>query len=131
MKQIIYDSKGIDKTYPKMYFVLNLSHCVKSYGHFFQTLALFMMPTHQIWSCHVTQDANFEFFYFFLILHLILGKVTKFLLQKLSTSEVIYQPENLMGEGGWGKHPHASAFRVKKQVFPNQAGQFLVNGMRF
>ena len=23
-----------------------------------------MMPAHQIWSCHVTEDANFEIFYF-------------------------------------------------------------------
>ena len=49
------------------------------------------MPTHQIWSCHVTQVVNFEFFYFVLILHLILEKVTKFLVEKLSTSEVISQ----------------------------------------
>ena len=44
----------------------------------------------QVWSCHLTQDANFEkFLFFFLILHLILEKVKKFLaksslLQKLS-----------------------------------------------
>ena len=50
---------------------------------------LFMMPAHQIWSCHVTQDADFEFFYFVQILYLILGKVTKFLVEKLSTLEVI------------------------------------------
>ena len=38
-KQIIYQSKGIDKSYPKMYFLLNLSHYVKSCGHFCQILA--------------------------------------------------------------------------------------------
>ena len=32
-KQIIYHSKGIDESYPKMYFLLNLSLYVKSYGH--------------------------------------------------------------------------------------------------
>ena len=32
----------------------------KVYGHFCQILAFFMMPAHQIWSCHVTQEANFE-----------------------------------------------------------------------
>ena len=47
-----------------MCFLLNLSHCVKSYGHFCQILALFTMPAHQICSCHVTQDANFENFLF-------------------------------------------------------------------
>ena len=46
-----------------MYFLLKLSHCVKSYGHFCQILA-FTMPTHQIWSCHVTQETDFENFLF-------------------------------------------------------------------
>ena len=32
-KQIIYHSKGIDESYPKMYLLLNLSHYVKSCGH--------------------------------------------------------------------------------------------------
>ena len=61
-KQVIYHSKCIDKSYPKMYFLLKLSHCGKSYGHFCQILALFTMTSHQVqvWSCHVTQDANFE-----------------------------------------------------------------------
>ena len=35
-KHVIYHSKGIDKIYPKMCFLLNLSHCVNSYGHFCQ-----------------------------------------------------------------------------------------------
>ena len=34
--------------------------------------SIFSMPTDQIWSCHVTQDVNFELCYFFVILHLIL-----------------------------------------------------------
>ena len=45
--------------------------------------------------------------FFFLILHLISGKVTKFLVEKLSTSEVISQKPH-----GGEKHP-PSAFRVK------------------
>ena len=40
-RQIIYHSKGIDESYPKMYFLFNLSHYVKSYGHFCQILAFF------------------------------------------------------------------------------------------
>ena len=53
---------------------------------------IFTMPALQIWPCHVTQEANFDkILFFFLILHLILGKVTKFLVEKLSTSEVISQ----------------------------------------
>ena len=87
----ICHSKDIDDSYPKMCFLLNLSHCVKSYGHFCKTGALFTMPAYQIWSCQVTRDANFEIFYFILILHLILGKVTKFPVEQLSTSEVISQ----------------------------------------
>ena len=63
-KQIIYHSKGIDESYPKMCFLLNLSHCVKSYRHFCSILALFKKPAHQIWSCHVIQDANFKKFLF-------------------------------------------------------------------
>ena len=48
-----------------MCILLNLSHCVKSYGHFFgQILVLFTMPDHQICSCHMAQDANFENFLF-------------------------------------------------------------------
>ena len=48
------------KTMTKMRVLLNWSHCVKSYGHFCQILALLTIPAHQIWSCYVTQDANFE-----------------------------------------------------------------------
>ena len=68
--------------------ILNLSHYVKSYGHFCQTLTIFTMPAYQIWSCHVTQEANFEFFLFFPNSTFNIGKVTKFLVEKLSTSEV-------------------------------------------
>ena len=51
-----------------------------------------------------------KIFYFVLILHLILGKVTEFPVVKLSTSEVI--GKNLTGGGGGGEPP-SSAFRVK------------------
>ena len=95
-KQIIYQSKGINESYPKIYFLLNLSHYVKSCGHFCQILAFFTMPAHQIWSYHITQIS--KNFYFVLILHLVLGKVTKFPMEKLSTSEVISQ-NTLRGEG--------------------------------
>ena len=43
-----------------MHFIKHLIHCVKRYGHFCQILARFTMPTHQIWSCQVTQDPNLE-----------------------------------------------------------------------
>ena len=50
---------------------------------------IFTMPALQIWPCHVTQEANLEKIYFFLILHLILGKAAKFPVAKLFTSAVI------------------------------------------
>ena len=47
--------------------------------------------------------------YFVLILHSILGKVTKYLAEKLSTSEVISQKLH----GVWKTTSPPSAFRVK------------------
>ena len=47
---------------------------------------------------------------FFLILHLILGTVTKFLVEKLSTSEVISQKPH-----GGVETPPPSAFMVKER----------------
>ena len=38
-KQIIYHSKGVVKSYPKINFLLNLRNCVKSYGRLSETLA--------------------------------------------------------------------------------------------
>ena len=57
--------------------------------------------------------ASENFFISVLFLHLILGKVTKFLVEKLSSSEVISQNP----DGGCGKHPPTLliAFRVKSQ----------------
>ena len=51
---------SLSKAIAKMHFLLNWSHSVKSYGHFCQLLAFLMIPTHQIWSRHLTQDENFE-----------------------------------------------------------------------
>ena len=50
----------------------------------------------------MTQDASFEFF-FFLIPHIFLGKVTNLEVEKLSTSEYL-SAKILMGVG-CGKHP--------------------------
>ena len=72
-------------------------------GIFVEFWPFFTMPALQIWSCHVTQEANFENFLFVSILHLILGKVTKFLMEKLSTSEVISRKPH--GGGGGGGTP--------------------------
>ena len=100
-----------------MYFLLNSIPYVKSCGHLCQILAFFM-PAHQIWSCHMTQEANFKKVYVFLFLHLILRKVTKFLVGKPSTSKVISQKPHGGGGGGWKTPPkHFWAKQKRKQIF--------------
>ena len=54
--------------------------------------------------------------YFFLILHLILGKFTKFLVEKLSTSEVINQKPHGGVENSSAQCYQPSAFRVNVSV---------------
>ena len=56
--------------------------------------------SHQIWSCHETQNASFENFLFCLILHLISEKVTKFLVKSSQLQKL--PAKNL---SGGGKHP--------------------------
>ena len=74
------------------------------------------MPAHQIWSCHVTQDANFE--------NVLFCPNSTFNMRKshkLSGGKALYfrsyQPKTSRGGGGgggegWNLHP-SSAFRVK------------------
>ena len=79
-----------------MYFLLNLSHCVESRGHFRQIMAFSTMPAHQIWSGHVTQDANFENFLFCLNSTFNIAKI-----HKLSSGKALYfrshQPKTSRG----------------------------------
>ena len=70
-----------------MYFLLNLNNCVKSYGHFLSNFSSF----YDAHSPNIIMPCD-----------LILGKFIKFLVEKLSTSEVIDQKAH--GEGG-GNHP--------------------------
>ena len=89
-KQIIYHSKGVDESYPKMYFLLNLSYYVKSFGHFCQNFGIFYNAHSPNMVMSRGPRSKFRnFFYFFLILHLISRKVTKFLMGKLCTSKVV------------------------------------------
>ena len=94
-----------------MYFLLNLSHYVKRYGHLCQILAFFMMPGLQIWPCNVIQEANFEKILLFPNSAFNIGKSCK-----ISGRKALYfrnyQPKT--SQGG-GKHPPPSAFRVKQQ----------------
>ena len=79
-----------------MYFLLNLSHYVKSCGQ------IVMMPAHQIWSHHVTQEANFEIFLFCPNSTFNIRKS-----HKISGGKALYfrsyQPKNLTG--GWKTPP--------------------------
>ena len=95
-----------------MCFLLNLNHCVKSYGHFCQILALFTMPAHQIWSCHVNQDANLDFFLFCPYFTFNIKKSHKISSGKLSTSVLISKKPH----GGVENTPRA--FRVNPNNKP-------------
>ena len=94
-----------------MHFLLNLSHCVKSYGHFCQILAFFTMPAPQIWSFHVPQEANFEHF---LICPNFTFSIRKS--HKISIGKALYfrsyQP--ITSRGGGVENTLPSAFRVKR-----------------
>ena len=46
--QIIYHSKGLDESYPKMQVLSNLSNFVKRYGYLSEILAFLLQGTHQI-----------------------------------------------------------------------------------
>ena len=89
-----------------MYFLLNLSHYVKSYGHLCQILAFFYNARSPDMAMSRDPRSKFRKTLFFQILHLISGQVTKFLLEKRSTSVVISQKPH----GGW-----PSAFRGKQR----------------
>ena len=68
----------------------------------FVKLGFFMMSAHQIWSCHMTQDADFENFLFFPNSIFNIRKS-----HKISSGKALYfrsyQPKTSR-EGG-GKHP--------------------------
>ena len=97
-----------------MYFLSNLSHCVKSYEHFCQILAFFYdARSPNIWSCHMIQDANFENLLFCLNFTFNIRKTHKFLVEKLSTSEVISQKTS----PGWKTSPLPVSLGLSFQNF--------------
>ena len=89
-----------------MYFLLNLSHYVKSYGHLCQILAFFTMPALQIWPCQVTQEANSEKILYFPNSAFNIGKSCKISGRKALYFRS-YQPKTSQGVD-----PPPSAFRV-------------------
>ena len=77
---------------------------MSNFGMFFN----FGMPALQIWPCHVTQEANFEKKLYFPNSEFNIRNVAKFVVEKLSTSEV----NSKKTDWGW-KTPPSWAFRVK------------------
>ena len=65
-----------------MYFLLNLSHYVKSCGDFCQNFGIFYDARSPNMVISLDPRSNFANFLFVLIPHLILGKVTEFLSEK-------------------------------------------------
>ena len=63
-KQIRYHLKGIDESLSKNVPFTEYEPLCQRLWAFCQILAFFMMPAHQIWSCHVIQEAKFEHFLF-------------------------------------------------------------------
>ena len=102
-KQIIYNSNSFDQIYPKIYFLLNLSHCPKRYGHFSQIWALFTMHTHQIWSCYMTQVAISKFL-------ISLSQFSTFMHQSIPSLTIPPPPGNFFD----GRIPHPRAKRSSK-----------------
>ena len=98
-KEIIYHSKGIDKRYPKMSFSLNLRSCVKVMGIFVKFWLSFYdaCSPNMVMSCD-PRCKILKIFYFVLIPYLILGKVTKFLVE--SSLLRCYQQKTSWGGGG-------------------------------
>ena len=88
-KQIIYHSKGIDESYPKMYFLSNLSYCQKFWAFLSKFWHFLQCPLTKYGHVTWPKKQISKFFYFFPILHLLLRKVTKFLMRKLCTSKVV------------------------------------------
>ena len=87
---------------------------LKVVGIFVKFWHFFTMPAHQIWSYHLTQEANFENFLFFPNSIFNIRKS-----HKISCGKALYfrsyEPKPHEG-GGWKTPP--SAFRVKEWCRP-------------
>ena len=57
--QVVYHSKGLDESYPKMQVLLILSNFVKSYGHLNEILAFLPQAFTKNWLNHMTPGGNF------------------------------------------------------------------------
>ena len=69
ISHVLYHSKGLDESYPKMQVLSNLSNFDKSYGHLSEILVLSPQALTKISLNHVTPGANFNIRDFHLIWH--------------------------------------------------------------
>ena len=74
-------------------------------GLFCQILAFFAISAHQIWSCHLTLDANFEFFLFCPNSTFNIRKSHKIFSGKALYFRSYQQKPQEGGGGGGGEHP--------------------------
>ena len=121
-KQIVYHSKDIDQSYTKRAFYRIWATVSKGIGIFVKFWLFFAMPGHQIWSCHVTQDANFELFLFCPNSTFNIRKS-----QKISGGKALYfrsyQQKTLPGGGGGGQPQENTkcGFWCKPAAFMNHS----------
>ena len=78
----------IEKSYPEMYFILNLSEWEKQYRHLKQILAHLTMTIHKERSTDVTAVANFNTFLFSPDFSLNFGES-----QEIASNLLLYQPK--------------------------------------
>ena len=94
-----------------MYFFIEFEPQCQKLWAFLSNFGLFTMPAHQIRSCHVTHEANFENVLFCLNSTFNIGKT-----HKISSGKALYlrsyQPETSRGGEGRGEGITPSAFRV-------------------
>ena len=79
------------------------------------------MPACQIWSCHITQNANFENVLFCPNSTFNIGKVTKFLVESSLVQKLL--GKNFMGWGGGGGNtliPSASRVKSRDDLPPSK-----------
>ena len=87
--------------YSKTYFLSNFIHC--GLCVFLSNFGFYKMPAHQIWSCHVAQEVNFENCLFCSNSTFNIMKNHKIFSGKALTSKVISQTPNGGGGGGGGR----------------------------
>ena len=100
----MYQSKGIDESYPKMCFLLNLSHCVKSYGHFLSNFGSFYNARSP--NMVMSRDPRCKFLIFFLFCPNFTFNIRKG--HKISSQKAFYLRSYQQNTSRGWKHPPPS-----------------------